>query len=414
MSEATLYHRLLPGTYADSLVLMQLQLALTERSGVIDAAVAMATPANRELIAAQGLLPDEAAAARPDDLLVTVRAESEAAAEAALASVPELLRTRCGARTADAYQARSLAAALRELPEARWVLVSVPGRWAAAVTREALQAGRHVFLYSDNVPLAEEVELKREARRRGLLVLGPDCGTAIIGGVGFGFANRVRQGGVGLVAASGSGLQAVTCAVHDLGGGISHALGVGGRDLSRDVGGSTALAVLDLLRRDPQTRVIVLVSKPPAPEVATRLLQAARACGKPVVAWLLGATVPTRRMGDVWFAVSSREAAELALAAGTSQPDSPDVAAELVSAEGSQHSHQTAEGHREATGATRATTRRGAQGRGRSAATAPPLLRGLFAGGTLAQEAVLSLQSWLTPLATNLKLPAVLDRKSVV
>lgn len=125
MSEAALYHRLLPGTYADSLVLMQLQLALTERPGVIDAAVAMATPANRELIAAQGLLPDEAATARPDDLLVTVRAESEAAAEAALASVPELLRTQCGAGSTATYQARSLAAALRELPEARWVVVSV-------------------------------------------------------------------------------------------------------------------------------------------------------------------------------------------------------------------------------------------------------------------------------------------------
>ncbi|HVS02241.1 MAG TPA: hypothetical protein VMT16_05685, partial [Thermoanaerobaculia bacterium] len=364
-----LHHALLAATYADSVVLMQLQRALAATPGVFAAAAVMATPANRELLAAQALLPAEAAAARPDDLLVAVRAASAAAAEAALRRVPELLRGERGAEGGAEHRVRSLAAALRELPEAGWVAISVPGRWAGAVAREALAQGRHVFLFSDNVPLEEEVALKAEAARRGLLLLGPDCGTALIGGVGLGFANRVRRGPVGIVAASGTGLQAVACSVHARGGGVSHALGTGGRDFGEAVGGATALQALDLLRRDPQTDVVALLGKPPAARVAARLLQAAGACGKPVVAWFLGSAAASRRVGDVWFATSSAEAAELAagLVGGT-----------------------------------------GEEGRGEGAAAATSRLHGLFAGGTLAQEALLGLLPWLGPIASNLSLPGAL------
>ena len=189
----------------------------------------MATAANRELLAERGLLPPGADPGRPDDLLVAVRAADRAAAEAALARVEELLAARqAGGEASAGHRPRSLAAAFSALPAARWVLVSVPGRWAPGVARDALAAGRNVFLYSDNVPLAEEVSLKAEAARRGLLVLGPDCGTAWIGGTGFGFANRVRRGRIGLVAASGTGAQAVACGIDALGEGLSHGLGTGG------------------------------------------------------------------------------------------------------------------------------------------------------------------------------------------
>ncbi|HSU84922.1 MAG TPA: protein FdrA, partial [Thermoanaerobaculia bacterium] len=204
-----------PGSYYDSVVLMQLQRALAALPGVLDAGVMMATPANRELMEASGLLPDAAATAGPQDLLIAVKAEDDAAAGEALARVDALLQVRRTGGEQD-FRPRGLAAALKILPEARWVLVSVPGRHAAAVAEEALGQGRNVFLYSDNVPVEQEVALKRKARERGLLVLGPDCGTAVIGGAGLGFANRVRRGPVGLVGASGTGLQAVMSHLHAL------------------------------------------------------------------------------------------------------------------------------------------------------------------------------------------------------
>jgi FdrA protein len=250
ISDASVWHRVLPGLYADSLVLLQLQRSLEALPGIDRAAAVMASAANRELLAEQGLLPATADAARPEDLLVAVRAADSAVAAAALDRVETLLAERRPTGEPGAHVPRSLATGLAASPAARWVLVSVPGRWAAGVAREALAAGRNVFLYSDNVPLADELALKAEAARRGLLVMGPDCGTALVAGTGLGFANRVRRGAIGLVAASGTGLQAVACGIDARGGGISHALGTGGRDLSAEVAGASARAALDLLARD--------------------------------------------------------------------------------------------------------------------------------------------------------------------
>jgi len=366
-------HRLLPGAYRDSLVLMQLQRRLEELPGIDEAGAVMATAANRDLLGERGLLPAGAAPGRPDDLLVAVRAADRAAAEAALSRIEELLARRGGGEGPSEHRPRSLAAALTALPDARWVLVSVPGRWAAGVARDALAAGRHVFLYSDNVPLAEEVALKAEAARRGLLVLGPDCGTAWVAGTGLGFANRVRRGRIGLVAASGTGAQAVACGIDARGEGISHGLGTGGRDLSAEVGGATALAALDLLGRDPETEAIVLVSKPPAAEVAVRVLAAARRTGKPTVVWFLGAPIPARRVGSLWFATGSEAAAELAVEAVR---------------------RTRGEGHGDTTVSPPAHQSSG-------------WVRGLFCGGTLAAEAAVGLAPFLAPLAANFSVPGV-------
>ncbi|HEX4962638.1 MAG TPA: acyl-CoA synthetase FdrA [Thermoanaerobaculia bacterium] len=342
------------GAYYDSVVLMQLQRALTALPGVLDAGVVMATPANREILAASGLTPDEDIEAGPHDLLIAVKAESEEGAGEALARVDSLLQVRRGG-TDQEFRPRSLASALKLLPEARWVLISVPGRYAAGVAEEALDHGRNVFLYSDNVSVEQEAALKHKAREKGLLVLGPDCGTAIVGGTGLGFANRVRKGSIGLIGASGTGLQAVTSHLHQLGAGISQAIGTGGRDLSAEAGGITALQAMDLLGRDPETRVIVLISKPPAPEVAARLLSAARATGKPVVVDFLGHVPPVRRLGSIRFAASLAETAELAAGLLDEEKKEEDGAA---------------------------GGRRG-------------FLRGLFAGGTLAYETRLALQTFL-------------------
>ena len=367
-------HEVRPGAYYDSVVLMQLQRALAALPGVLDAGVVMATTANLELLAQSKMLPGSLQA-HADDLLLVVRAEGDKAAHAALAQVDELLARR-RPTSEQGFRPHSLESALRILPEAGWVLVSVPGRYAAGVARQALQMDRHVFLYSDNVPLEEEVALKKAAEVQGLLVMGPDCGTAVVNGVGLGFANRVRRGPIGLVGASGTGLQAVLARIHNLGGGVSHALGTGGHDLGAEVGGRTARQAIDLLSRDPQTRVIVLVSKPPDPQVAGRVLSAALATDKPTAVAFIGYPPPARRVGQLHFAASLSEAAEMAVEmAGshgpTGQPEAPSEEKPV-----------------------RAVQPDGQAG----------YLRGLFSGGTLASETLRGLQAFLDPLYSNVPL----------
>lgn len=360
------------GAYYDSIVLMQLQRALTDQPGILDAGVVMGTSANKEFLAQSSLLVAEAEAAGNDDLIIVVRGTDETSAQAALAKVDELVAARRGRAGDQEYHPRSLETAAKMLPEAEWVLVSVPGRYAAGVARQALRLNKHVFLYSDNVSLEEEVALKQEAAQKGLLVMGPDCGTAIVNGIGLGFANKVRKGPIGVVAAAGTGLQQVTVRIHQMGGGITHGLGTGGRDLSEAVNAVTARQGLDLMARDPEAKVIVLVSKPPSSKIADTLVQAARSVGKPVVVNFIGYPSAARRVDNVFFATTFDETAELAIRLVDSpedfaaQPDLP----------------KFAPGQR--------------------------YLRGLFSGGTLQYEALLILQNYVAVVYSN----APLDKKN--
>ena len=355
---------------------MQLQAALAALPGVKNAGVMMGTPANKDLLKQNDLLTAEAQAALPDDLIISLEGEDGAAAEEALSQVDDLLSRR---RTVvqQAYLPKSLAAAAQMQPGAAWVLISVPGRYAAGAAQEALRLGKNVFLYSDNVPLADEIALKKEAAEKGLLVMGPDCGTAIVNGVGLGFANRVRRGPIGLVGASGTGLQQLTVRIHQLGGGITHALGVGGRDLSGEVGAITAQQSLDLLRRDPETKVIVLVSKPPAPAVADSVLRLARMARKPIVVNFIGYGPATAgpNSGRLHFASSLDAAAELAVKLAAA-PEASQISQIFKTSESSKTTANTfAPGQR--------------------------YLRGLFSGGTLAYETLLILQDYLPVVYSN-------------
>lgn len=284
----TLSARIFPRLYRDSVALMALASAIEKRDGVIRVGAVMATPANLQILQRSDMLPPQLLAA-PDDLLLVVRAADEAtaaealaAAEAGLTSVDE------GTGPAAEVAPQTIAEGLAARPGATLAAVSTPGTYAPVVVEQALHAGLHVFCFSDNVPLADEVRLKRMAVEKQLLLMGPDCGTAVLDGVPLGFTNAVRRGPVALVAASGTGAQEISRLLDGAGTGISQLIGVGGRDLSAEVGGLMTELALDLVAADPETEIVVLVSKPPAPEVADRLLARLAALGKPAVACLLG------------------------------------------------------------------------------------------------------------------------------
>ena len=253
--------------------------------------------------------------ATANDLVVAVIANDAALIERLLATIDERLQSVSSVKKSTHF--RSVDEAAIANPDSNLVVISVPGAYAAREARKALEQGKHVFIFSDNVPLEQEVELKQLARERGRLVMGPDCGTSLIGGVGIGFANRVRRGPIGVVGASGTGIQEFTSLVHQAGSGISHAIGTGSHDLSDAVGGITTLMGIDALEADPATRVIAIVSKPAGKNTLEGLIERIQACKKPVIGCFLGLRDRLQGVGEHFHqAMTIDEAVQLALQYG--------------------------------------------------------------------------------------------------
>jgi FdrA protein len=300
-----------PGLYLDSVALMRLSRQLTALPEVADAALMMGTPSNLQVLDDAGLLDDCGRAATPGDLIVAFRVQQAGAANRVLEEARRMLARPATGATHHAARPRGLEAALRRQPESNLALISVPGEFAAAEARKALDLGLHVMVFSDNVSVAEETALKREARERGLLLMGPDCGTAIVAGVPLAFANRVPRGDIGIIGASGTGIQEVSCLIAREGGGVSHALGVGGRDLSAAVGGLSTLAALEILDHDPATRHVLLVAKPGDPGVTAAVLRRIGTSAKTFTACLLGGEsgpLPANAAAATTLAAAARHA----------------------------------------------------------------------------------------------------------
>jgi FdrA protein len=374
-----------PNRYQDSVTLMQVAVRLRDLDGIEDASLTMGTQPNKEMLAEAGLLTPESDAAGPNDLIIAMRGTGEAV-EAAQGQLEDLLRAEIPASAErQASEPHSLSAGLAALPDTNLVLISTPGIYAAAEARKALLQGRHVMIFSDNVSLDDEHALKTLATERGLLLIGPDCGTAIIGGLPLGFANAIRRGGIGVVGASGTGIQEITSLVSKLGGGISHAIGTGSRDLSARIRGEMTVAGLRALLNDPATKVIVVVSKPPHPDAAERVLSEVSHTQKPVVVAFLGMDVDGLQVDDppphLTWAATLEEAARLAveLEIGVA-PD--------IDEPGTEHIDSLTE--------RLAPTQR--------------YVRGLFSGGTFSYEAMLVMRRTLggiysnTPLSPELAL----------
>ncbi len=311
-------NRVRRGLYLDSLALMRISQALSSQPGVETVSLMIGTPANRQILDEAGILTAAGREAGANDLIIAVKAESEAAANAALAAAEQRLDQPQATGGGSERRPHAIEAASAMLGGANLAIISVPGAFAANEARKALGRGLHVLLFSDNVSVEDERALKLEAQKRSLLLMGPDCGTAWVGGVPLAFANQVARGPVGLVSASGTGLQEVACLIARAGSGISHAIGTGGRDLSEKVGAITTLMAIDALDRDPATRHIVLISKPPAQAVAAKVLERVARSQKPFTICFLGA-------GDQRLPQNARAVATLAAAAASAIGGPADV-----------------------------------------------------------------------------------------
>jgi FdrA protein len=301
--------------YKDSVALMRISQTVVERTGA-RATLLMGTPGNKGLLAQAQLLQGPVKDAQPNDIMVVVEHSSPDVIAAAMREIQSLIAGEEPKKGAEArpLAPRSIAGALAAARDANLAQISVPGPYAGAEALKALRYGLNVFLFSDNVPLAQERAIKELAAQKNLLVMGPDCGTAIIRGVPLGFANLVRRGSIGLVGASGTGLQEVTCQIHRLGQGVSHAIGTGSRDVCEEIGGATMLQGVDLLAADADTKVIVIVSKPPSRVARERVLSRVSRIEKPVVICFLGSDMGEDLGSRMYVAATLQETAVTAAA----------------------------------------------------------------------------------------------------
>ena len=362
-------------TYRDSISLMKISNSVAKLPGVAQAAVVMATELNRRVLSEAGFADATIGSASGSDMVVAIEAKDAASLDAAFAETERLLSP--GEKPAgEKALPTSLEEALEQVPDANLAVISVPGQYAKREAMQALARGLNVFLFSSNVSREEEVELKKVAKEKRLLLMGPDCGTSIINRKVLGFGNTIREGTIGLVSASGTGLQEVTTLIHKAGLGISQAIGTGGGDLSEQVGGITMIQGFELLEADEQTKVIVLISKPPAPGTMAKVLEVARRCRKPVVVNFLGGGVSPRMLGKLRSANTLEDAARAACELVGMKPQ---VAADVIPRE--TISLALAE-HEKLAGSQQ-------------------YIRGLFSGGTLCYESETVLQPLLGEVFSN-------------
>jgi FdrA protein len=385
VNEMTIRTLIKPSAYHDSVRLMLVARELSKLEGVRDAAVVMATEANKSILAEAGLLTDDAKLATPNDLYIAVSAENDALAEAALQKAESLLKTKVVTAGCGEFRPKTIRGALASNPDANVAIISVAGRYATDEAWDALQRGLHVLLFSDNVSLEDEIVLKTYARDHGLLLMGPGAGTTILNGVALGFANVLPPGPVGIISAAGTGLQEVSTLIARQGVGISQGIGIGGRDLKKEVGGIMMLEALKALQQDPGTCVLVLISKPPDKDVVQVILQQVSTSQKPTVICFLGGEMSAlANLPNVYPAHTLDECALLAVRAV--QPEGEGVQAFLTT---------------EKAGLTKLARE-----------LKPKLnanqryLRGLFSGGTLCYEAQVIWKDMLaTPVYSNAPLP---------
>ncbi|MCL6574356.1 MAG: acyl-CoA synthetase FdrA [Bacillus sp. (in: Bacteria)] len=298
-----------PNTYFDSVSLMSLSTKANQIEGIEQAIIAMGTEMNKGVMRNVGLMTPEVEEAKTSDLIIVVNASTEELCESAFITINELFTKKNTSKGKSDVKYSTISSAAQNIPDANLAVIAVNGAYATREARKALENNLHVMLFSDNVSIEDEIELKTLAHEKGLLMMGPDCGTAIIGNVALCFANAVRKGSIGIVGASGTGSQEVSVRIHEFGGGISQMIGTGGRDLKEEIGGIMMLDGIKALQEDEATKVIVLISKPPAPSVEVKVLAQIKQSKKPVVVWFVGGDEEKVNQAGGHFAKMSKEAA---------------------------------------------------------------------------------------------------------
>ncbi|MBP7654797.1 acyl-CoA synthetase FdrA [Candidatus Dependentiae bacterium] len=375
--------------YFDSVMLMSIANSASKCEGIKNLAAMMATDNNKEVLRNTKMIDKTGEKAEPNDLLVCINAEAESFCEPALKKFKELLDNKSSAENkSDKIELTSIADGIKEYADSNLVLFSIPGPFVKREAKTALSAGKNVMIFSDNVTIDEELELKQIAKQNGLIVMGPDCGTSIINGKGIAFANSMPIGKIGIIGASGTGIQQVSCILANKGYGVKHAIGLGGRDLSKQIGGISMLTAIDAMEKDIDIEIVILISKPPFPEVEKKIFDRLKNYKKKIVVNFLKGDETECKKRRIPFASTLENAANLAISILENKPFEPkEFDAEKKEID------QLLKSIRNKTGSSK-------------------YVRGLYSGGTLCDEALFIMAQYGLEVFSNIPLTPELKLKN--
>ncbi|MBN4050771.1 MAG: FdrA family protein [Alkaliphilus sp.] len=299
-------------TYYDSVYLMRITKEIEKTEGVIDVLVGMGTELNKELVSSLSMMTKEIESLGPNDFFVVAKIKREEIMGVVTKKIDSLMNEKKKNNVKE-HSPATLDSALKYNPEINFALISLPGEYAIEEAKKALEKNLHVMLFSDNISVEKEIELKLFAKQKGLLMMGPDCGTAIINGIPLAFANEVSRGNIGIISASGTGAQEVSVLIDKLGSGISQLIGTGGRDLKDEIGGITMIQAIEALEKDENTKIIVLISKPPSENVAEKIFKMLNNSKKNYVVNFIGSESKNVSNSKTHFAYSLEETAKMAV-----------------------------------------------------------------------------------------------------
>ena len=295
----SVYVKIEKNRYIDSLETLFATTVLNDQPGIEMGYIGMCNSTFRDVITDIGLMTDEIAACSENDYVIVAEAESQEAFDLAVAEVDKSMETKDSGQETAEYDTTD--AALAAHPEVNLVQIAVPGDCALEEAKKALNAGKHICVFSNNVPFEDEREMKELAREKGLLCMGPDCGVANINGSALVLSSINNRGPFGIVGASGTGIQHVAAILHEAGSGVTQTIGVGGNDLKDPIGGISMLMGLDALEHDPETKYIIVISRKPGEKTLPVICDKLKSLSKPCVVLFMGCEREiVEATGSVW------------------------------------------------------------------------------------------------------------------
>jgi succinyl-CoA synthetase alpha subunit len=185
-------------------------------------------------------------------------------------------------------------------------IIFVPAKFAPDAVYEAIDNGvKLVVVITEGIPLHDELEFVNYARRKGVIIVGPNTPGLITPGeakLGIMPSHVYVPGGVGIVSRSGTLTYEVARELVKHGLGVSTVIGLGGDPVT----GLDFIEVYDMFSNDPLTKAVVLIGEigGDAEERFSKYYASLRV-KKPVVAYIAGRTAPPgKRMGHAGAIIS--------------------------------------------------------------------------------------------------------------
>lgn len=190
---------------------------------------------------------------------------------------------------------------------AEYSIIFVPAAHAYEASMEAINCNLNLVIITEHIPVYEMMLIRSAAKKKGLIVIGPNCPGIISPGqskIGIMPGDIFKKGKVGVISRSGTLTYEIVNQLSASGFGQSTVIGVGG-DMIK---GLDFIDGLKLFADDNETETIIIIGEIGGDDeerVADYILK--NKFPKPVLAYIAGKTAPAgKTMGHAGAIISGK------------------------------------------------------------------------------------------------------------